>query len=128
MSVSGPKAVRQFFCQPIAKADIGLAWALTDRFRPNCCHSGIRARCLKPDVGESMHIVELVWPPMWRRYTLMIGIGRLLHATLLIFGSMGVLLELTCWHVRSDHVVSYLLYWFGAAVLGRIVRAVLSRE
>jgi hypothetical protein len=65
---------------------------------------------------------------MARRYTLAVGIGRFSHAILLVFGSLGVVLELAFWHGRMDHLASYFLMWFGAAVIGRGVRAVLSRE
>jgi len=65
---------------------------------------------------------------MSRGYSLRVGCGRLLHAVFLIIGSTGVLIELTFWHGRWDHLLSYLLVWVGASFLGRIVRAVLSRE
>jgi hypothetical protein len=73
-------------------------------------------------------VIDLVWPPMARRYTLRVGVGRLLHAILLVLGSLGVLLELVFWHGRMDHLASYFLMWVGAAVIGRGIRAVLSRE
>jgi len=79
-------------------------------------------------MGESMHAIDLVWPSMARSYTLRVGIGRLLHAVLLVLGSLGVVLELVFWHGRLDHLVSYLAMWVGAAAFGRGIRAALSRE
>jgi hypothetical protein len=51
--------------------------------------------------------IDLVWSPMARRYTLTIGMGRLLHAVLLVLASSGVVLELMFWHGRMDHLASY---------------------
>ena len=75
-----------------------------------------------------MRVLALVWPPMSRRYTLTVGCGRLLHAAFLILGSMGVVVELTYWHGQWSHLVSYMLMWVGAAIAGRTLRAILSRE
>jgi hypothetical protein len=75
-----------------------------------------------------MRVTDLMWPPMRRSYTLPIGIGRLLHGAFLVIGSMGVVLELAFWHGRWDHLAIFTVMWVGAAAIGRVLRAVLSRE
>ena len=77
---------------------------------------------------EHLRVADLIWPRMWRPYTLPIGIGRLMHGVRLVIGSMGVTGELIFWHRRWDHLASFLAIWASAAVFGRFVRAVLARE
>ena len=80
-------------------------------------------------MGERlMRVGDLVWPPMWRPYTPLIGCGRLLHGAFLIIGSLGVVVELAFWHGNWEHFAIYSVMWLGAAVTGRITRAALSLE
>ena len=75
-----------------------------------------------------MELRAIIWPKARNDHSMRVAVGRVTYVTMLIIGSLGVILELFHWHGRWDHLALYTAMWLAYAILGRAARLVLARE